>query len=190
MRAGSVVSIGLVTLVASVAAGAEPVGLELDPAASRVTCSLGGPLHTVHGEMPVIGGSLRFDPAGGEASGQVVLDARAAVTGNPSRDEKMHAEVLRSDAFPRLAFRLTRIEGALPTEGEGELRLIGSLDLLGEAHDLVIRATVSRQGDVVEGHGEVSVPYVAWGLEDPSVFVLRVDKEVQVALDVRGTLVR
>jgi polyisoprenoid-binding protein YceI len=190
MRARCAVSSGLLLLVASVGVGAEPVELELDAAASTAAFTLGATLHTVHGEMPITAGRLRFDPDGGEASGEVVLDARGAVTGDDKRDEKMHDEVLRSGEFPRLVFRLERVEGALPADGSGELRLVGSLELLGEAHDVVIPASVSRHGDTVEGHAEVSVPYVAWGLEDPSVFVLRVDKEILVELDVRGTLGR
>lgn len=190
MTIRSAVSVGLLMLVALVAVGAEPVELELDAAASTAAFTLGATLHTVHGEVPITAGRLRFDPDGGEASGEVVLDARGAVTGDDKRDEKMHDKVLRSDDFPHLVFRLDRVDGTLPVEGAGELRLIGSLELLGEAHDVVIPASVSRHGDTVEGHAEVSVPYVAWGLEDPSVFVLRVDKEILVELDVRGTLGR
>lgn len=190
MRMRHAVSSGLLMVGASLAMGAEPVVLEVDAAASSATFTLGATLHTVHGEMPITSGRLRFDPDGGEASGEVVLDASGAVTGDDKRDEKMHEEVLRSNEFPRLVFRLERVDGALPVDGSGELRLVGSLELLGEGHDVVIPATVSRQGDTVEGHGEVSIPYVAWGLEDPSVFVLRVAKEVRVELDVRGTLVR
>jgi len=188
MRTRCAVSSGLLLLVASVGMGAEPVEYELDPAASSATFTLDATLHTVHGEMPITSGRLRFDPDGGEASGEVVLDARGAATGDDKRDQKMHEEVLRSGDFPRLVFRLERVDGALPADGSGELRLVGSLELLGETHDVVIPATVSREGDTVEGHGEVSIPYVAWGLEDPSVFVLRVAKEVVVELDVRGTL--
>ncbi len=190
MKMRSAVSSGLLMLVASLAVGAEPVELELDTASSSATFTLGGTLHTVHGDVPITGGRLRFDPDGGEASGEVVLDPRGAVTGNEKRDEKMHDEVLRSGEFPQVVFRLERIDGALPAEGPGELLLVGRLELLGEDHEVVIPATVSRQGDTVAGHGEVSIPYVAWGLEDPSVFVLRVDKEVHVELDVQGTLGR
>ena len=164
--------------------------LRLDPEASQATFTLGSTLHTVHGSMSITSGVLRFDPDGGTASGEVILNARASVTGNKKRDKKMHHEVLKSAAFPELVFRLVHVEGALPMDGSGELRLVGTLDLLGTAHDVVIPATVSRSGDAIEAHGAVSIPYVAWGLKDPSVFVMRADKEIQVELDVRGVLGR
>ena len=180
----------LVALVAPLASASEPVTLKLDPGASHAKFTLGSTLHTVHGEMPILEGALRFDPNGGDATGDVVLDARGAVTGNTKRDKKMHQRVLQSATFPELVFHLTRIEGALPSRGSAELRLVGTLELLGSGHEVVIPATVSRTGSTVEGRAAVSVPYVEWGLEDPSVFVLRADKEVQVELDIRGELDR
>ena len=188
MRVHSVVMCGVMAVVASSVSAGEPLELRLDPAGSRASFTLGSTLHTVHGEMPITRGAVRFDPEGGAASGEVVLDARGAVTGNRKRDAKMHEEVLRTDEFPQLVFRLARTEGALPEEGPGELRLVGTLEVQGVTHDVVIPAVVSRRGAGVEGHGSVSIPYVAWGLEDPSVFVLRADKQVEVELDVRGAL--
>ena len=181
---------GLVLCVASLALSADPLALLLDAETSHATFTLGSTLHTVHGEMPIIRGTLHFDPEGGEASGEVVLDARSAVTGNKKRDKKMHKDVLKSAVFPQLVFRLDRIEGTLPSEGSGELELFGSLELLGVVHEVAIPATVSRSGNAIEGHGAVSIPYVSWGLEDPSVFVMRADKVVEVELDVRGDLGR
>ncbi len=179
---------GVVVMLAAFASAAEPIELRLDADASRATFTLGSTLHTVHGEVPITRGTLRFDPDGGDASGEVVLDARGAVTGNRKRDKKMHNDVLRSSEFPELVFHLTRVEGRLPIDGTGELRLIGSLVLLDEAHDIVIPAEVSRTGAGIAGRGAVPIPYVAWGLEDPSVFVMRAAKEVQVELEVRGEL--
>ncbi|MGD8440587.1 MAG: YceI family protein [Holophagae bacterium] len=188
MKTRTILSGCLVVILATLASAAEPIELRLDADASRATFTLGSTLHTVHGEVPITRGTLRFDPEGGDASGEVVLDARGAVTGNKKRDKKMHNDVLRTGEFPDLVFRLTRVDGTLPTDGTAELQLAGSLVLLGEAHDIVIPAEVSRTGADIAGRGAVSIPYVAWGLEDPSVFVMRADKEIQVELEVRGEL--
>ena len=41
----------------------------------------------------------------------------------------------------------------------------------------------------MSGNATLSIPYVEWGFDDPSFFVLRVDKIVAVNIKVSGTLV-
>ncbi len=45
------------------------------------------------------------------------------------------------------------------------------------------------QNDLVTATAKFSVPYVAWGMKDPSNLVLRVDKIVDVDVTLAGTLV-
>jgi hypothetical protein len=47
---------------------------------------------------------------------------------------------------------------------------------------------VQVNGDQIHAVGSFVVPYVQWGLKDPSTFVIKVNKEVQVELDLTGTL--
>lgn len=48
----------------------------LDPSASEVTFTLDTTFHEVHGTMGVVGGTIRFDPATGAASGEITVAAR------------------------------------------------------------------------------------------------------------------
>lgn len=177
----------LVVAAAVAASAAEPVELELEPGPA-VTFTLGSTLHTVHGTIDLERGWIRFDPEGGPAEGEIVLDATSADTENRKRDQKMHGEVLRSGEHPTIVFRPTAVEGALPASGSGEIRLVGEVELLGVRHPATLPATVTRRDGAVDGEGSISIPYVAWGLEDPSVFVLRADKEVTVQVTVHGEL--
>ncbi len=174
--------------VAATAVAAEPLVLRLDPAASTVSFILASTLHEVHGTLPLSAGSITFDPAGGPASGAITVDASRAETGNEGRDEKMHGEVLETKKYPTIAFTPTRTEGALPADGSGRLTLVGMLALCGTSHELTLPASVERRGDRVTAIATVVIPYVAWGLEDPSVFVFRAAKEVTVTLAVSGQL--
>ena len=159
--------------------------LTLDPAASEVTFTLGATMHTVKGSFAVSEGVVRFDPATGQASGEVVVDLTSGDTGNDKRDRDMHRKVLESDRYPRAVFTPTRVEGDV---GGGEVILHGRLELHGASHEVAIPARVSVQGGRVEATGSFRVPYVDWGMEDPSTFLLRVDEHVDVTVRAVGTL--
>lgn len=118
----------------------------------------------------------------------MVVDATSGDTGNADRDEKMNAEVLTSAAFPEVVLIPRRVSGDVPASNKGTLTVEGVLRLLGVEHPVSIPVAVEADGDAVHLTATFTVPFVAWGLHDPSVFVLRVDKEVKVAVDARGTL--
>jgi len=175
----------LLALGASAAASAAERVLTLDPQATSVTFLLAATAHKVHGTLHLESGEVRFDPATGVASGEIALDARLAETGNEKRDRKMHEVVLESARFPRIVFRPTRFEGTL---AGGEAHLVGTLTLHGDEHPLTLVATVQIDGERVKATSTFAIPYVEWGLEDPSVFVLRVAKSVEVTVEAVGSL--
>jgi len=174
-------------LQASPALAGERV-VTLDPEGSSVRFTLGATLHTVHGTIPLERGELRLDPDAHTLTGEVVADAARAETGNGSRDKKMHREVLRTSEHPIAVLRVTRFDGDLAPSGTSRITLRGEMVLLDKSHEVEIPAEVTITADRVDVHAAFEVPYVAWGLEDPSAFVLRVDKTVQVEVEAEGTL--
>jgi len=171
------------------ASAADEITLRLDPAASSVSFTLAATLHTVHGRLGATSGSIAFDPSTGAASGDVVIDLAGADTGIERRDRKMHNQVLDSEEYATAVYHVQRID--LPEhlqQGRNDLQLHGILDLKGASHavDVPVEATV--EGDRVVAAGEIEIPYVAWGLRDPSFFVLRVAKQVHVELQISGRL--
>lgn len=162
--------------------------LVLDPSHTRVGFVLAATLHTVRGELDLVRGELRFDPAGGGVAGEIVVDARSARTGIDARDRDMHERVLESARFPEITLRAERLEVLRRDAASAEVKLHATLEIHGAAHPVAIPARVTALADdrlVVEA--AFRVPYVAWGMRDPSTFVLRVAKEVDVSVRAEAT---
>jgi len=180
----------LLTLVGALAGASPAVAndlvVQLDPEATEVTFVLGATGHDVHGTFGFQEGVIRFDPATGEASGELVVDAAAAQTGNDSRDKTMHNKVLESDQFPEIVFHVERVEGTLPDQGKGSLQLLGTMEIHGSEHRVTMPAEVERTGDTVHAKTHFDVPFVDWGMHDPSILFLRVEKNVAVSVDTEG----
>lgn len=166
-----------------------PAVFSVDESRSRVTFTLDATAHTVEGSFAVRSGSVTFEPENGTASGEIVVDLASGKTGNARRDAKMHEETLEIEKFPVAVFRPGRLLGKVPAEGTTDLEIEGVLLFHGKEHELTAPVRISADGSSISAVSEFSIPYVAWGLEDPSVFVLRVAKEVTVRVELSGTLV-
>ena len=167
---------------------AEEMRIELDPRGSSITFVLKATLHSVHGITDATSGSLALETESGAMSGEVVVDALSADTGNKKRDKKMHAKVLRSAEHSRILLRPHRLEGNLATAGPSDVTLHGDMVILGQPHVIHIPLRVEIVDDRFNAIAEFEVPYVEWGLEDPSTFVLRVAKVVEVTVSAHGTI--
>jgi polyisoprenoid-binding protein YceI len=178
---------GLAVSLLATGARAEAV-LRIDPERSAVRFRLAATLHTVRGEGRVVAGELRFDPAGGAASGEVAVDARSFVTGIEARDRNMHEQVLESARFPEIRFEAERLELRSRSADAAEVTLHGRFAIHGGSHAVAVPGRVVREGDGVRVEAELMLPYVAWGLRDVSTFVLRVAPEVEVELALHGSL--
>jgi hypothetical protein len=66
--------------------------------------------------------------------------------------------------------------------------LHGEREILGQSHEIGIPSHIEIDGGHFTASFEFEIPYVDWGLEDPSTFVLRVAKVVQVTVTARGTV--
>jgi polyisoprenoid-binding protein YceI len=167
---------------------AESLTFELDPSATTVEFKFGATLHTVEGSLRAKQGTVRIDTETGAATGWILLDATSASTGNARRDRKMHEKVLESRRHPDIVFDVERVSGKLNRIGHSEFELHGTLNFHGAHHPFALPATATSDGDKVMATGTVVVPYVEWGLKDPSFFILRVEKEVRVTVHAMGRI--
>ena len=166
----------------------QPRTFAIDPAASTVEFTLGDVLHTVHGTFKVKSGSIRFDDASGTASGTIVVDAASGDSGSKSRDKKMRHDILETDKFPDITLTAGRIKGAIAREGMSQVELEGSLTLHGQDHPMTFTVPVTISQGAATADVSFVVPYVKWGLKNPSTFILRVSDKVEIKVHAVGSL--
>ena len=167
---------------------ASSLSFTIDPAQSSVHWTLGSSLHTVHGTFVLKRWSLQVDPATGKARGEIVVDATSGESGSDGRDKKMHKEVLESGKFGEIIFRPDNITGKLEPHGESRIQIHGIFVLHGSEHELTVPAEANLSGDHWAGSAKFSVPFIEWGLKNPSTWLLKVDHSVSVELELKGTV--
>jgi polyisoprenoid-binding protein YceI len=163
--------------------GGRAGSLALDPQRSAVHFTLPGVLHDTHGTFRVREGTIGLNAATGEASGLVVVDATSGDSGNAKRDARMKDVVLEAGRYPEIRFRPDRVDGTLGADGAFEGTIHGVLTLHGADHDIAATMRGRLSGSEVRASCRFSIPYVAWGLPDPSVLVLSVAPEVAIDVD-------
>ena len=84
--------VALVFLVAALPTVGAGLEIVLEANSASVAFTLGATMHTVHGKATVSSGAFQYEPDGGELTGEVVVDATTADTGNKKRDKKMKNE--------------------------------------------------------------------------------------------------
>jgi polyisoprenoid-binding protein YceI len=167
---------------------ASEIVFQVDPAQSKVHWTLGSTLHTVHGSFAFNSGTLHLDPTTGKASGEISVYATSGDSGNDGRDKKMHKEVLESAKYPDIIFRPDRVEGKITPQGPFTVQVHGLLVLHGAEHELTLPVRAELAGDHWTGSARFNVPFIDWGLKNPSNFFLKVDHVVQVELELKGSL--
>jgi polyisoprenoid-binding protein YceI len=186
-------------LWAGVGGAADPVPaqaasytLKLDPATTRITFLLDAFLHKVHGTAALQRAEIRFDESG-HAEGEIVVDARKTDTGNDGRDQDMHTKVLESAKFTEIVLAVHGFEGKFDPSAPSKITVNGTFRIHGAEHPLRLEVALKPQGDgatkKLEATTTFAVPYVEWGMKDPSKAFLRVGKEVEVQIDARGELI-
>src|SRR5579864_5838971 len=154
----------------------QAVTLDFAPEQTTVAFTLGDVLHTVHGKFKLSSGHIHFIPASNAISGEIVVDATSGNSGNTSRDRKMNKEILESARDPEVTFRPDRVEGKVASAGSSSVQVHGMFGIHGAEHEITVPAQIELAPDHWTLNVHFVVPYVKWGLKDPSTFILRVEK--------------
>ncbi|HEY0758349.1 MAG TPA: YceI family protein [Acidisarcina sp.] len=162
--------------------------IHFDPAKSKVSWSVHGTTHTVNGVFQLKGGLITFNPATGVADGEMLVDVSSADSGNSTRDGKMKSQVLEAQKYPTVFFHPTMISGTLKPGSSRQATVDGTLNIHGVDHPLTASVAIDTQGTNVIVKTKFEIPYVAWGMRDPSYFIFRFSKQVEVEVTAQGTV--
>jgi len=177
-------------LSAATSSYAQQATLQLDPAKTTVKFTLDAALHTVHGTFQARQSALQLDPASGQISGQILVDAKSGQTGNGMRDRKMHNDVLESEHYSEISFHPTRIDGVVAGQGKSSVTVHGMFTIHGVDREIAVLAQVEMDADQWTATAHFTVPYAKWGMKNPSTLFLRVSDSVEIDLTAAGSVVR
>ncbi|HZR66418.1 MAG TPA: YceI family protein [Terriglobales bacterium] len=160
--------------------------LTFTPANTAVNFTLGDVLHTVHGSFRLKEGKVDYKFGSSTVEGKLIIDATSGQSGNHSRDHKMHQEILESARYPEIVFRPDRAEGTVAQSGTSTVQVHGIFSIHGGDHEITLPVRVEIFPDHWIADSHFTVPYVKWGMKNPSTFLLRVSESVEIDIHATG----
>jgi polyisoprenoid-binding protein YceI len=176
------------SLLVATSAFAQHQTFTADSNGSRVAWMLGGNSHQVNGTFHLQSGTVDFDRTAHTMSGSIVVAAGSGNSGEASRDKKMNNEVLDVPHFSDITFAPQKFDGTIAPSGDSLIQVSGTFTLHGTPHDLTVPMQIHIEGSAINAKTHFAVPYVKWGLKDPSMFIWKVAKEVDIDLTLVGKL--
>jgi polyisoprenoid-binding protein YceI len=159
-----------------------------NPDASEVKMTLKTTREVVNGTFHIQSGSLEFDRSAAKMSGSVVVLAGSGKTGNGSRDKKMNKDILEVEQHATVSFEPKSYAGAIAPSGDSTIQVTGIFTLLGTPHEITIPILVHLESTTVAAKAHFVVPYVQWGLKNPSFLIWKADNDVAIDLSLTGRL--
>lgn len=160
--------------------------IDLDTSRTQIAFTVKDVLHTVHGTFQVKEGHLIVDAGTGAMSGNIVVNAASGNSGSPARDKRMTRDILQAHQFPEIRFDPSSATGSIQPDHASDIQVTGLFLIHGQSHKIRIPMHVQLSATEVIATGMFEVPYVAWGLKNPSTFLLKVNDSVQIDVKAVG----
>jgi hypothetical protein len=162
----------------------------VSPDASEVKITLNTTHEVVNGVFHVQSGSVEFDRSAPKMSGSIVVAAGSGKTGNDSRDKKMNKDILKVNQYATVSFEPNSYSGVIAASGDSIIQVKGIFTLLGTPHEITIPMQVHLDGASATAKAHFVVPYVQWGLKNPSFLIWKADNDVAIDLSLVGTIAK
>jgi polyisoprenoid-binding protein YceI len=130
--------------------------------------------------------AVRFDPTSRKIGGSIIVNATGGESGNGGRDRKMHREILESGKYPEIIFTPSQVKGTLDPKGPSKLEVSGQFSLHGQDHDVTVPIEIQPSGRQLQMATHITIPYINWGLKNPSTFILRASEKVEIDIHAAG----
>jgi hypothetical protein len=183
MKSFAVVALALIFAPAALA---QHQTFAVNPDASEVKMKLNTTHEVVNGTFHIQSGSIEFDRNASKMSGSVAVLACSGKTGNNSRDKKMNKDILEVDRYTTVSFAAKTYTGAITSPGDSDIQVSGVFTLLGNPHDLTIPMQIHMDGLKATARARFVVPYVQWGLKNPSFMFWKAENDVSIDLNLVG----
>jgi len=183
MKSFGVVALALIFAPAALA---QHQTFAVNPDASEVKMKLNTTHEVVNGTFHVQSGSINFDRTASRISGIVIVAAGSGETGNDSRDKKMNKDILKVDQYTTVSFAPKTYTGTIAPSGDSTIQVSGVFTLLGNPHDLTIPMQIHIDGSKATARAQFVVPYVQWGLKNPSFLFWKAENDVAIDLNLVG----
>jgi polyisoprenoid-binding protein YceI len=159
-----------------------------NPNASEVKITLETTHELVNGAFHIQSGSIEFERSTPKLMGSVVVVAGSGKTGNDSRDKRMNKDILKVEQYATVSFEPKTYTGAIAPSGDSTIQATGIFTLLGTPHEITIPIQLHLDGASATAKAHFVVPYIQWGLKDPSFLIWKADKDVAIDLSLVGTI--
>jgi polyisoprenoid-binding protein YceI len=179
-------AVAALALLFAPAALAQHQTFAVNPDTSEVKIKLNTTHELVDGTFHIQSGSINFDRTASQISGIVIVAAGSGKTGNDSRDKKMNKDILKVDQFATVSFAPKAYSGTIAASGDSTIQVRGVFTLLGTAHDLTIPMQIHIDRSQATAKAQFVVPYVQWGLKNPSFLIWKADNDVAINLNLIG----
>ena len=176
----------VLAVILAPAALAQHQTFAVNPDASEIKMKLNTTHEVVNGTFHIQSGSIEFDRSNHKMSGSVAVLAGSGKTGNDSRDKKMNKDILKVDQYETVSFAPKNYSGTIAPYGDSTIQVSGVFTLLGTAHDLTIPMQIHMDGSKATARAKFVVPYVQWGLKNPSFMFWKAENDVAIDLNLVG----
>jgi YceI-like domain len=160
----------------------------VNPDASEIKMKLNTTHEVVIGTFHIQSGSINFDRTASRISGIVIVAAGSGKTGNNSRDRKMNKDILKVDQFANVSFAPKAYTGTIAASGDSTIQVSGVFTVLGRPHDLAISMQIHMDASKATAKAQFVVPYVEWGLKNPSFLIWKAENDVAIDLSLVGNI--